>query len=401
MNNAICIIVLRHEDMFVYLQQNQGVMSTIVNPFIATGKVPAEYFCDRNEETKRLTQSLTNGANIVLMSPRRVGKTQLMIHCFDQPQISNQYITVFIDILKTSTLNEFTYELGKAVFNALASRGQKMLKMMLASMHSLVGNVGFDMTTGLPTFGISIGDIHNPSYSLEEIFKTLESADKKCIVAIDEFQQIANYPEKNIEALLRSHIQRLSNAQFIFAGSERHLLEKMFLDSARPFYNSADIQNLDIIELEKYADFVRHHFITNDKQIEVEAINYIYETFDGNTYYNQKAFREAYAMTSVESACTQMTAELVITQMVSEAARHYSEIMARLALPQKELLYAIAKEHRARQITSGSFIRRHSLKSASSVQSSIKKLLSFGLVSFENGDYYIADQLMRLWLSER
>ena len=373
-------------------------MNTITNPFITTGKVPAEYFCDRKEETKRLTQSLTNGANVVLMSPRRVGKTQLMLYCFDQPEINSQYITIFIDILKTSTLNEFTYELGKAVFNALASRGQKMLKMVLASMHSLVGNVGFDLATGLPTFGISIGDIQNPTYSLEEIFRTLEKADKRCIVAIDEFQQIANYPEKHIEALLRSHIQRLSNVQFIFAGSERHLLEEMFLDSARPFYNSADIQNLDIIALDKYADFVRHHFSTNDKQIEDEAINYIYETFDGNTYYNQKAFREAYAITSVDTLCTKNTTELIISQMISEADRHYSEIMARLALPQKELLYAIAKEHRARQITSGTFIRRHSLKSASSVQNSIKKLLSFGLVSFDSGDYFIADQLMRLWL---
>ena len=373
-------------------------MSTLINPFIATGKVPAEYFCDRKEETKRLTQSLTNGANVVLMSPRRVGKTQLMIHCFEQSKISNQYITIFIDILKTSTLNEFTYELGKAVFNALASRGQKMLKMVLASMHSLVGNVGFDITTGLPTFGISIGDIQNPTYSLEEIFKTLENADKRCIIALDEFQQIANYPEKNIEALLRSHIQQLSNTQFIFAGSERHLLEEMFLDSARPFYNSADIQNLDIIAFDKYADFVRHHFLTNGKQIEDEAINYIYETFDGNTYYNQKAFREAYATTSPNSFCTKETTELVVSQMISEADRHYSEIMARLALPQKELLYAIAKEHRARQITSGVFIRRHSLKSASSVQSSIKKLLSYGLVSFDNGEYFIADQLMGLWL---
>lgn len=375
-------------------------MNTIINPFIATGKVPAEYFCDRKEETKRLTQSLTNGANVVLMSPRRVGKTQLMIHCFEQPKISDHYITIFIDILKTSTLNEFTYELGKAVFNALASRGQKMLKMVLASMHSLVGNVGFDITTGLPTFGISIGDIQNPTYSLEEIFKTLENADKRCIIAIDEFQQIANYPEKNIEALLRSHIQQLSNTLFIFAGSERHLLEEMFLDSARPFYNSADIQNLDIIAFDKYADFVRHHFLTNGKQIEDEAINYIYGTFDGNTYYNQKAFREAYAMTLAGTLCTKEATELVVSQMISEADRHYSEIMARLALPQKELLYAIAKAHRARQITSGVFIRRHSLKSASSVQSSIKKLLSFGLVSFDNGEYFIADQLMGLWLQK-
>ena len=368
------------------------------NPFITTGKIPAELFCDRKEESKRLLQSLTNGANVVLMAPRRVGKTQLMYYCFDKHTISDNYITFFIDILKTSTLQEFTYELGKAVFNTLASRGQKMQKLAIATMRSLTGNIGFDPVTALPTFGIAIGDIQNPTYSLEEIFRTLESAGKKCLVAIDEFQQITNYPEKNIEAELRSHIQKLTNTQFIFSGSERHLLEEMFRDSARPFYNSADIQSLEVIEEKKYTEFVQHHFLANGKRISDDAISHVYHTFDGNTYYNQKTMREAFAETASDALCTKEMTKQVISQMVREANRHYSEIMARLTLPQKELLYAIAKEHWAQQITSGAFIRRHSLKSASSVQSSTKKLQEFGLVSFDSGSYYIADQLMRLWL---
>ena len=375
-------------------------MSITTNPFITTGKVPAELFCDRKEESKRLLQSLSNGANIVLMSPRRVGKTQLMYYCFDKRVISVDYITFFIDILKTSSLQEFTYELGKAVFNTLASRGQKMQKMAMATMRSLTGNIGFDPVTALPTFGIAIGDIQNPVYSLDEIFRTLEGAGKKCIVAIDEFQQIRNYPEKNTEALLRSYIQRLTKTQFVFAGSERHLLEEMFLDSARPFYNSADIQSLEVIEEGKYADFVRHHFAAGGKRIDDEAVSYVYDTFDGNTYYNQKTMREAFASTAVNGVCPKESVEQIILMMTKEADRHYSEILARLTLPQKELLYAIAKAHKARQITSGAFIRRHSLKSASSVQSSIKKLLEYGLVSFDAGHYYIADQLMRLWHAE-
>ena len=373
-------------------------MSIVTNPFITTGKIPAELFCDRKEESKRLLQSLSNGANVVLMSPRRVGKTQLMYYCFDKHIISDNYITFFIDILKTSSLREFTYELGKAVFNTLATRGQKMQKMAMATMRSLTGNIGFDPVTALPTFGIAIGDIQNPTYSLEEIFRTLEGAGKKCIVAIDEFQQIINYHEKHMEALLRSHIQKLTNTQFVFAGSERHLLEEMFLDSARPFYNSADIQSLEVIEEDKYSDFVRHHFLTAGKNIDDEAINHVYRTFDGNTYYNQKTMREAYVSTARNTVCSKEMTEQIILMMTREADRHYSELMARLSLPQKELLYAIAKEHRARPITSSAFIRRHSLKSASSVQSSIKKLLEFGLVSFDAGDYHIADQLMRLWL---
>ena len=351
-------------------------MAAISNPFITSGKIPSAYFCDRVDECQLLVKHITNGANIVLMSPRRVGKTQLILHSVEQPAVNDHYITIFIDILRTSTLQEFTFELGKAVFNTLAGKGQKWLKMLLATMHSLTGKVTIDHLTGLPSFGISVGDIQNPIYSLEEIFRTLEQAEQRCIIVIDEFQQIATYDERNVEALLRSYIQQSSNAQFIFSGSERHLMEEMFLDSARPFYNSADIMHLDVIALDKYADFVNRQFQAYGKQITIEAIKSVYETFDGNTYYNQKTFREVFAA----------------------AQGHYSEVLSRLALPQKELLYAIAKAHHASHITSGSFIRQYSLKSASSVQSSIKKLLSYSLVSFEAGEYYVADQLMRLFL---
>lgn len=375
-------------------------MNITINPFIATGKIPAELFCDRKEESRRLIQTLTNGANVVLMSPRRVGKTQLIYHCFDKPAIKDNYIVFFVDILKTSSLQEFTYELGKAVFNTLASRGQKMQKLALATMRSLMGNITIDPMTALPVFGLAIGNIQNPNYSLEEIFKTLELAGKRCIVAIDEFQQITNFPEKNIEATLRTHMQSVSNAQFIFAGSERHLLEEMFLDSARPFYNSADIQNLDVIEEDKYTEFVTHHFDANSKMAENEAINYVYHLFEGNTYYNQKTFREAFAQTPEGGICTLGTVKSAINLMIKEADHHYSEILSRLTLPQKELLYAIASEGRARQITSGAFIRKHRLTSASSVQQAVKKLLSLNLVTTSLGEYSISDQLMYLWIKD-
>ena len=337
-------------------------MAAISNPFITSGKIPSAYFCDRVDECQMLVKHITNGANIVLMSPRRVGKTQLILHSVEQPAVNDHYITIFIDILRTSTLQEFTFELGKAVFNTLAGKGQKWLKMLLTTMHSLTGKVTIDHLTGLPSFGISVGDIQNPIYSLEEIFRTLEQAEQRCIIVIDEFQQIATYDERNVEALLRSYIQQSSNAQFIFSGSERHLMEEMFLDSARPFYNSADIMHLDVIALDKYADFVNRQFQAYGKQITIEAIKSVYETFDGNTYYNQKTFREVFAAAQAGSPCTEDDTRQAVTGMLSEAERHYSEVLSRLALPQKELLYAIAKAHHARHITSGSFIRQYSLK---------------------------------------
>ncbi len=368
------------------------------NPFVLVGKIKPEYFCDREVESARIVRQVTNGSNVVLMSPRRLGKTGLVEFCFEQDAIKKDYITIFVDILRTTSLNEFTYLLGRAVFETIGLRSQKTMKRIVATLKSLSGSFGYDPISNTPTFDIKLGDITNPAYTLEEIFTCIEQSEKRCIIAIDEFQQIVNYPEKNIEALLRTHIQHSSNANFIFSGSERHLMNEMFTDSARPFYNSADIILLDPIREEKYIDFVKHHFGNSGRQVTDDAIHAVYLSFGGNTYYIQKVFHDLYAELDAGTVCTTTQTTEIVTRMIAESHHKYSEMLSRLSLPQKELLYAIADEGRATQITSGSFIRSHHLKSASSVQAATKKLIEYHYLTTEGGAYYIEDQLMRLWL---
>ena len=173
-------------------------MEKVTNPFIIRGAIPEPYFCDREKETERLVRYLTNGEHVVLHAPRRIGKSKLVEHCFAQPAIKDKYYTIFIDILQTGNLQEFTYEFGKAVFEATASFGNKMMKQFVQTVQSLRGEYSVDPITGFPKFSMSIGHIANPTYTIEEVFRFLEQADKPCIVAIDEFQRIADYPEKNV-----------------------------------------------------------------------------------------------------------------------------------------------------------------------------------------------------------
>lgn len=368
------------------------------NPFIITGHIKPEYFCDRKSEAKRIITKVTNGENIVLMAARRVGKSKLIDFCLDSPAIKGHYITISIDILRTSSINEFAYELGKAVFEQAARRGQKMMKMVVNTLKSINGCFGYDPISNTPTFNLSLGDISNPLYTLDEIFACLEQADKKCIVAIDEFQQIGYYPEKNMETILRTHIQKCSNANFIFSGSERHLITQMFSEKSRPFYNSADLMNLEVIPLDKYMVFAKKLFTKFDKDIESDAILSAYNTFGGNTYYIQKVLHEAFNQTDCKETANAETIAGIIHSMILDNSHKFSEILSRLTLPQKELLYAIAKDGIAKQITSTAFVKEHNLRSASSVQSAIKKLMEYHLVSTSQATYYIDDQLMKLWL---
>lgn len=109
---------------------------------------------------------------------------------------------------------------------------------------------------------------------------------------------------------------------------------------------------------------------------------------------------EAFNLTDINSKADTDIVNSIVNSMVLDNDHKFSEQLSRLTLPQKELLYAIAKEGIAKQITSMAFIKRHNLRSASSIQSAIKKLLEYHLVSTSQATYYIDDQLMRLWLKE-
>ena len=374
-------------------------MARDVNPFVVTGKIEPEYFCDRVVESARLVKSITNGNNLVLISPRRMGKTGLIRFCYDKEEIRDNYYCFFIDILHTTGLREFIHLLGKEIYETLQPRSKKMAKFFLQTLKSINGKFGFDISTGLPDFSIALGDIEQPTYLLEEVFKYLESADKPCIVAIDEFQQIAKYPEKNVEALLRSHIQKSGNCHFIYAGSERHMMQQMFLSSKHPFYRSADMLELKEIAREVYIPFVVENFKKSGKSITEEIVGAVYDFFRGHTFYIQKTFNESFADTPEGGSCTMEIVRTAITALIDSYDTIFREILSNIPEKQKELLYAIALDGEASAITSAAFIRKHSLSSASSVQSAVKKLLEKDLIT-ENGKIYaVSDKFLGIWIS--
>lgn len=368
------------------------------NPFVVAGKIPPELFCDREKESERLVREITNGNNLVLISSRRMGKTGLIQHCFDIPDIKDNYETFYVDILQTSSLKEFAYLLGKEIFQRLASRSEQRLKRFMALLHSISGSFGFDPFNGTPTFNLQLGDIDDPKLTIDEIFRYLAQSETPSAIAIDEFQQIACYQEKNVEAMLRSQIQQLQNANFIFAGSERHLLQEMFSESARPFFNSASMMMLYPIDMTEYTRFATDLFEANGKRLHQSAVEYVYKTFEGNTFYLQKTFNLAYSRTGKGSECGVEIVEESIEEILASYDTIYREILAGVGESQKQLLIAVAKEGEATAITSARFIKKHALPSASSVQAATKRLLSSNLLTRTASTYRLQDPLLRLWL---
>lgn len=373
--------------------------AVIRNPFITSGYVSADYFCDRRQESERLVREVMNGNNLALVSTRRMGKTGLIRHCFQFPEIQKNYYTFFIDIYDSRSLRDLAFALSKEILEVLKPVGKKALQSFWECMKSLQASISFDVN-GVPSLNLGLGDIQAPANTLDEIFRYLGQADKPCLVAIDEFQQITKYVEGNVEATLRTYVQHCNNARFIFAGSQRHIMGNMFLTASRPFYQSVSMIHLDSIPLEEYVTFTCLHFEQGGKAIEKEAVAVIYEQFEGITWYIQKVLNILYDMTPERGVCRVGMVEDAIRQIVDSFRYTYSEILFRLPEKQKELLIAITKEGKAKAITSGTFIKKYKLASASSVQAALKGLLDKDFVTQEMGVCQIYDRFLGIWLKE-
>lgn len=383
---------------WLYLHQNIA-MKTLNNPFLTGGYVSGDYFCDRVQETKEIIRTLTNGNNLAIISPRRMGKTGLIEHCFHQDEIKNSYYTFFLDIYATDSLKEFVYKFGKEIFDTLKPKGRQFIDVFFAVISSLRPAFKLDATTGTPTFDIGLGEINQAELTLEEIFKYLEATDQHCIVAIDEFQQIGRYPETNIEAILRTHIQKCTNTSFIFAGSQRHLMQNIFFSSSRPFYQSVSLLQLNAISCADYVRFVKKHFSDFKKDIPEDLIIRIYQLFEGHTWYIQNIFNELFSLTGENETCTPDMARGAIENKIESYKPLFQTTLLLLPERQKEILYAIAKEGKATAITSGSFIKKHGLLSQSSVQTAVKQLFDKEIITSENTVYQVYDRFFGLWLA--
>ena len=364
------------------------------NPFVTKGYAGSEYFCDRVRETNDILSLLTNENNLALISPRRLGKTDLIRHCFAQPDIKDHYHTFVIDIYATNSLRDFVNEFGKAIMDDLKSKGRKVWGLFFTTLKSLQSEISFDIS-GNPVWGIGLGNMGNPSVTLDEIFYYLEHADKPCIVAIDEFQQITNYTDgKNIEAALRTHIQRCSQTTFLFAGSKRHLMSEIFTSPSRPFYQSVITMGLAPISLEKYSEFAQRKFREYGKDVEPEVIETVYAQFHGVTSCLQRVMNVLFLRTAENECCTEDMVDEAVNYLLDLYSDNYETQMSQMSERQRTLF----AEGRATGITGGAFIRKYRLWSPSSVMSAAKALLEKDLITQEHGAYSIYDQFFALWL---
>ena len=393
MNYVILHYVILHNRL------NCQEMKLLSNPFVIGKYVVKDYFCDREKESEMLVHHIVNGRHVAIMSERRLGKTGLIEHVFAN-SLPDGYEPFLIDIYTCKNLREMVYLLASEVFKKIA-RKQSMLERLMRMVRSLKTTISYEVVTGFPEISFGLGEIQQPEVTLDEILGYLESSDAVCIVAIDEFQKIASFEEENVEALLRTKIQHLKKTQFIFAGSERHLLEGIFSNPARPFYNSVVFMQLLPIEVGVYVKFCQQLFLKYEKSVSPALVERLYECFQGITWYLQLSMNEAFTMAERGGCVDEEAYDQILNHLVDSKRFTFEDRYASLTEKQKTVLMAIASEFPNQvTLTSQNFITRYNLKTSSSVQTAVKGLVEKGILSDNHGVRRPTDLLFMLWLKD-
>lgn len=371
-------------------------MAKLNNPFVVYGYKGPEYFCDRERETSMIMSTLNGERNVTLVAPRRMGKTGLIHHAFNRmTELDNEIRCFYVDIYATKNLEQLVQLLAQEIIGRLDTVSQAALRHIQSFFSSFRPTVTIDELTGIPTFSLDIKPTEGKA-SLKRIFDYMKESDRRCYVAIDEFQQVLSYPEEGTEALLRSYIQFLPNVYFIFAGSRQHMMEEMFLSANRPFFQSSVVMALQGIDKAKYLDFANSLLGNDAREIDSVVFDYAYDKVEGITWYIQAILHGIYEHHG--ERIDNGLVDTVIAEQIEEQAASYQNYLAWLTENQQLLIRAIASEGTVGAPLSKKFIRDHNLAAPSSVKTALNSLVEKQLVSRTPQGYRVSDLFFSMWL---
>ena len=370
------------------------------NPFVIKSYESKDLFCDREKELGLMLSNCLNHTDMTLISQRRMGKTGLILRLFDEIKETHPEIeTIYLDIFSSRNIDDFIKLLAEATmrsFKPKTSIGDKLMTFI----KSMKPQLTFDNITGEPQLQIAYQTAHEKEYTLRGLLEFLDSQKVHIVVAIDEFQQIREYPEQNMEALLRTYIQQTRNLTFIYCGSKKHLMADIFTNEKKPFYSSTTFISLGKIDKDPYSIFIRRLFEENGRGITDEALQFILDWTRRHTYYTQQLCHTVFANGNEHIDIDEV--KLTCEQLMKQGEAVYLQYRQMLTIKQWSYLIAIAKEGSVSQITSAQFLGRHKIGTASTSLRLAEALCEKGLLNDEitlNGTIYsINDVFLSHWM---
>lgn len=369
----------------------------VTNPFPVTTYISPDYFCDRKLETEQLKKNSLNGLHTSLFAQRRIGKTGLIKHFFHS--LEKEVACLYVDIFPTQNQAEFTKTLSNEIFRSFPPN-KGIGKKFMEAIKSFRPVLSYDSLSGTPELSLDVSDTKTKEKSIQEIFQFLDKQSERLLIAIDEFQQITEYPEQNTEALLRGIMQQTKNITFIFCGSNLRIMSDLFHNSKRPFYASCQSMYLGKIDKKEYRNFILHHFQSAKRTISEESIDFILKWTDRHTYYTQYFCNQLFASgnAQIDLVATQLIAKSILEQ----EQMFFFQYKKLLTADQWSLLVAMAKENKVTQPYAHAFISKYKLKSSANVKRSLEALIEKEMLYSETNAtetyFEVYDKFLMRWL---
>jgi len=375
----------------------------MTNPFQYGGIVEGAAFCNRKQELADLTAAMESSAKLFLYSERRLGKTSLVKHALHAlPR--KHFTTAYVDLSPTDGEASFATKTARAITASMSSTASQLLETAAQFFSRLAPSITTD-AEGRPmiTFGTSAGVLPEPE--LEEVLaapaRIAAHGKRRVVVVFDEAQQVMEYPNDLVERRLRSIIQKQQNVSYVFLGSRKHLIQKMFLDRARPLYRSAGHYPLGPIEVKHWLPFIGKKFRDGGKPIDDEAIRAVCKLTEGHPFYTQHLCHALWEIAEPGAPVTQALIAHAVNVLLDRESYAFTALWESLTINQKRALKGLASEPAGVRPFTGDFVRRYGMGSASNAQRAVEGLLARDLIDRNNGSFVITERFFRIWIAQR
>lgn len=373
------------------------------NPFIYRVYKSKELFCDRQNELEILVTNALSGADTTLIAQRRIGKTGLIYRLFDEIRSRKMpIIPIYVDIFATRSLDDFVKTLSEAIMTAIPEKSSigKRFSKFIKSLRPLIS---YDPLTSSPQITLTLQSEDEKKQTLKGLLTFLDSQDDKILLAIDEFQQIREYPEANVEAMMRTIIQKLNNVTFLYCGSKRHMMIDIFSEERNPFYRSTEFLTLQKLDAEVYTRFIVDLFSGAGKDIGQEAMDMILEWTRRHTYFTQRLCHKVFNL-SKKNVGVELVKQAA-SQILQSETSVFEQYQQLLTSGQWNFMIAVAKEGQVSQVTSRPFLRKYKLGNPSSVNRIVESLIEKNILDDTiiegNPVYSLNDVFLSRWLEEK
>ena len=369
-----------------------------MNPFSYGIVVREPYFFNRQEECNRIVSTLSGGNNIVLFAPRRFGKTSLVLRAVEELK-KKDFTCIYFDFMPVYSRESFIELYSKALITT-QSNLQKTIKTASAFLKGIRPKLVFDQA-GNPEFAVDFTENKIDEKTLGEILdlpEHLASPDKRFIIVLDEFQEINKLNGDNFEKLFRSKIQHHHNVNYLFLGSRTHLLNDMFNNKTRAFYNAAMLMQIGPLPQEETIEFLINRFSSSDIKIDKQHALFIIEQAGDIPYYIQLLAAEVWQY--VINSTQIIDKELIIKcaeKIVDLKSDFYFELFDKQSAYQKKLLKALIVS--GENLFSSGYTKKFRLTAASTTQKALAGLIESGIVEKVEGRYFIGDPFFKKFIA--